>query len=420
MNILMMTNTYAPHVGGVARSVESFARGFRGRGHRVVVVAPEFDGMSSHEADVVRVPALKHFHGSDFSLRLPAPGLLTKALAGFKPDVVHAHHPFLLGDTALVVARVHGAPLVFTHHTLYENYTHNIPGDSAAARRFVVRFAAGFANLADRVFAPSRSLADLLRERGVRTAISVVPTGVDLDRWRNGDGARYRRGKGIPAGDVLVGHLGRLSLEKNLDFLAASVIRFMKKRGRARFLLIGAGPAAGNLEEHFEREGLSDRLIREGVLGPEALSDALHALDVFAFASLSETQGMVLTEAMACGVPVVALNGPGVRDVVEDGVNGFLLKSGADERAFAAALEEAVLSGPIRSAALRRGAIETAAVSSLKRSVDKALAAYGELASRKAPEPMPLEAARRWAAAEWSVLRNVARSALEAVHDRPS
>src|SRR3954451_13463326 len=114
MRIVMMTNTYLPHVGGVARSVESFSAALRGLDHSVMVVAPEFPGMPATETDVVRVPAIQRFNGSDFSVRLPVPGLLDEPLERFKPDLVHAHHPFLLGDTALRVASGRGLPLVFT------------------------------------------------------------------------------------------------------------------------------------------------------------------------------------------------------------------------------------------------------------------------------------------------------------------
>jgi 1,2-diacylglycerol 3-alpha-glucosyltransferase len=417
MKILMMTNTYSPHVGGVARSIRSFTEEFRRRGHRVVVVAPFFDGTPGEELDVVRVPAWRHLGGSDFSVPLPAPGLLTAALGDFRPDVVHSHHPFLLGGTALAVARVHGAPLVFTHHTLYEQYTHYGPMDSPAAKRFIIRFATGYANLVDRVFAPSQTLAEDLRRRGVKTPVTVVPTGVDLSLWRGGDGGRYRRAKGIPAEAFLVGHFGRLAQEKNLRFLGKAVVRFMKKRPNSCFLLAGIGPMGAPLERLFEREGLIRRFYREERQDPAVVCDSLHALDAFAFSSQSETQGMVLTEAMACGVPVVALDGPGVRDVLEDGGNGRSLTSG-NEGDFAAALDWVARSDVEVKTSLRQGALRTAAFFSLKACADTALAAYRTLVSHRAPEPMPWEAALRWVSSKWDLLSNATQSAREAFHDR--
>src|SRR5688572_20475289 len=138
MNVVMMKNSSLAHVGGVARSVESFSAALREAGHKVMVVAPEFPDMSESETDVVRVPAIQRFNGSDFSVRLPVPGLLTDPLDRFQPDLIHAHHPFLLGDTALRVAAGRGVPLVFTHHTLYEEYTHYVSNESVALKRFVV------------------------------------------------------------------------------------------------------------------------------------------------------------------------------------------------------------------------------------------------------------------------------------------
>ncbi|MBS1220006.1 MAG: glycosyltransferase, partial [Proteobacteria bacterium] len=162
MNIVMLTNTFTPHVGGVARSVESFAEEYRKRGHRVLVVAPEFSDMPLEEVDVVRVPAIQNFNASDFSVALPVPSRLAETLDDFRPDIVHSQHPFLLGMTAVRIARYRQLPLVFTHHTLYEQYTHYVPGDSPALKRFVIELATRYANLCDQVFAPSESIRDLL------------------------------------------------------------------------------------------------------------------------------------------------------------------------------------------------------------------------------------------------------------------
>ena len=116
MNILMLTNTFTPHVGGVARSVETFTAGYRALGHRVLVLAPRFEGMPESERDVIRVPAIQHFNGSDFSVPFPVPGLLAGVVERFRPDIVHLHHPYLLGGTALRIGASRNIPVVFTHH----------------------------------------------------------------------------------------------------------------------------------------------------------------------------------------------------------------------------------------------------------------------------------------------------------------
>ncbi len=144
-----------PEVSHIPSS--GLAQRLRQRGHHVLTVAPSFEHATQSEPDVVRVPAIQQFNGSDFSVRLPIPGLLQPAIDRFQPDLVHAHHPFLLGDTALRVAAVENLPVVFTHHTMYEQYTHYVSNESPAMQRFVIRLATEYANLCDHVIAPARA-----------------------------------------------------------------------------------------------------------------------------------------------------------------------------------------------------------------------------------------------------------------------
>lgn len=414
MNILMLTNTYLPHVGGVARSVDAFAREYRRWGHRVLIVAPQFEGTPQHEEDVIRIPAIQRFNGSDFSVRLPIPGLLNAALADFRPDVIHSHHPFLLGDTAVRVAARYGRPLVFTHHTMYEHYTHYVPVDWPRMARFVKRLATGYANLCDLVFAPSESVAAILRQRGVLVPIEVVPTGVQIERFAHGDGQRVRQEVGIPQGALVIGHVGRLAPEKNLGFLAAAVARVLRRLPHAHFVVVGSGPSEADIRRRFADADLARRLHLLGPRTGQALVDAYHAMDVFVFASLSETQGMVLTEAMAAGVPVVALDAPGAREVVVDGRNGRLLAKPSVRR-FAAAVADLLEASPAERQALSSEARATAERFSMPRCAEKALAHYADLLAKtpreKSFEDSPWEATLRWLEREWELWSNLVRSA---------
>lgn len=328
MNILMMTNTYLPFVGGVERSIQTFTDEYRGRGHRTVIVAPTFEHMPTSELDVVRVPAVQHFNGTDFSVQVPIPGVLNAALEGFEPDIVHSHHPYLIGDTALRVASRHAVPVVFTHHTFHERYTHYVPGDSPALKRFVTKLATGYANLCDRVIAPSRGVAETLRARGVTRPITVIPSGIDIDAFGKGCGSRFRRRFGIPQDAFLVGTVSRLAPEKNVPFLADAAARFLADSENRYFAAVGNGPSEKQIDEAATKAGVGARVIRTGTLENQELVDAYHAFDLFLFASLTETQGMVLTEAMAAGTPVVSLSAVGVDDIVVHERNGLLLDGG--------------------------------------------------------------------------------------------
>lgn len=418
MNVLLLTNTFTPHVGGVARSVERFVGEYRRLGHRVLVVAPEFEGAPEPEEGVVRVPALVGFTGGDFSVPVPIPGRVAAAVDRFGPEIVHSHHPFLLGDTALRLAAARGLPVVFTHHTLYERYTHYVPGDSPGMKRFAIELAVGYCNLCDAVIAPSASVERLLRERGVTVPIRAIPTGVDPAPFAAADGATFRERHGIPADALVVGHVGRLAPEKNLGFLARVVGRFLEERPGTQFLVVGGGPAKEALVEEMARRGAAERLHLAGVLGGEELASAYRALDVFAFASHTETQGMVLAEAMAAGVPVVAVDAPGVREVVRDRENGRLL-SEDDEEAFAAALAWVADLGPEERSRVAAAVAETARRFSLERTARDALELYRLLVLAR-PRPKELESsvwamARRRLAEEWRIVRNIAAAAGESV-----
>ncbi|MGZ8185905.1 MAG: glycosyltransferase [Methylobacter sp.] len=418
MNIVMLTNTFTPHVGGVARSVETFTDAYRQLGHQVLVVAPEFPNMPQDEANVVRIPAVQNFNGSDFSVVLPVAGLLTEALNEFRPDIVHAHHPYLLGMTALRVARFHTLPLVFTHHTRYEEYTHYVPGNSFTLKRFVIELATRFANLCDQVFAPSESIAALLQERGVATPIAVVPTGLDVVRFNQGDAQGFRAAMNIPHEAFVVGHLGRLAPEKNLAFLAKAVAAFLQTDSRAHFLVVGKGPSEEEIRTIFTRAGLASRLHFAGILELPQLADAYRAMNVFAFASKSETQGLVLAEAMAAGVPVVALDAAGVQEVVRDGCNGRLLRD-ESRQAFVSALDWIAGLPIARRQTLEHRAHETAQEFSVPPTAAKALACYEALQAKKFVERS--EADYQWEKllqlikTEWDIVKGMTEAASAAL-----
>ena len=420
MNIIMLTNTFTPHVGGVARSVETFTAEYRKRGHNVLVVAPEFDNQPRNEIGVVRLPAIQHFNGSDFSVALPVPGLLKDILETFKPDIVHSHHPYLLGMTALRIARYRQLPLVFTHHTMYEQYTHYVPLNSPAFSRFVIELATRYANLCDQVFAPSQSIETLLHQRGVQRPITVIPTGVDTTRFRHGDGLKFRAKHGISEKAYIVGHLGRLAPEKNLEFLTTAVAQFLNKTPQAEFLVVGTGPSELLIRAIFDRAGLTKRLHIVGVLQSVDLINAYHAMDVFAFASRSETQGMVLTEAMAAGLPVVGLDAPGVREVVKDKQNGRLLTEQSIEK-FADCLQWIESQTPTSLQKLQQSALQTADDFSMSHSASKALICYENLRMQtlinRPQQDESLKHLLSLIKVEWEIVKGMAKATSAAFED---
>jgi 1,2-diacylglycerol 3-alpha-glucosyltransferase len=427
MKICMMTNTYLPHVGGVARSVSTFAEEYRKLGHRLLVVAPEFEGarLTLREAQIVeRVAAMQKFNGSDFSVRLPLAAGLSERLEKFQADIIHAHHPFLLGDTALRIGASKNVPVIFTHHTRYEDYTHYVPFDSPTLKEIAINLSTQFANLCDGVIAPSESIAKLIKKRGVTTPIAVVPTGVDTAGFAAGNGARARRRFKISPRAFVVGHTGRLAPEKNLGYLTKAVALFLKKNPDARFLVVGGGPSENEIREICTKHGVVGQLVMAGKQTGRALHDAFKAMDVFAFASFSETQGMVLAEAMSAGVPVVALKANGVVEVLRDGQNGFLLPARTPAEKFAAHLGK-LHASPVRRRQFSRAAKVTAKEFSKEHCAAQALAFYDRIRKATRRERL-MTATSTWGklgqrlAMEWDLLAQKTQTIVTAMTGEPT
>lgn len=382
MNILMMTNTYFPIVGGLEQSIYSFSEVFKSLGHEVLIVTPAFEGMPIEEPGVIRIPAFKKIKGTNFSVNFPSSELLTRFMKKFSPDMIHSHSPFFIGDFALRLSRQHATPLVFTYHTMFEQYVHYLPIRNEGMRRFMVKYTAGYTNLVDQVIVPSESVQDILIQRGVKTPMEVVSTGIDLKHFSKGDGKAFREKNQIPSDALVVGHVGRLAGEKNLEFLTDCLVELLKKDPKVHILIVGQGPSEKMIKDTFYQAGFEKRLHLTGALHYQYLVDAYFAMDVFAFASLSETQGIVLLEAMAAGVPVVALNAPGAREVVEDLQNGLLL-SEMDRQSFIDALLWVLYRPSEELRAMKQAARTTAQKHPINSDAKRMLEIYEKVRSRR-------------------------------------
>jgi glycosyltransferase involved in cell wall biosynthesis len=320
---------------------------------------------------------LSKFCVAQFSIKLPIAGFFLETLGGFKPDIIHAHQPFLMGDAALRLAYAHNTPLVFTHHTLYEE---NVRG-SETVKKFATKLATEFANCCDYVIAPSESVAEIIRTRGVKTQIAVIPTGLHLNQYE-GTAGNFRAQSKISKDAFVVGYVGRLAPEKNLSFLARAAALFLKKEKEALFLVVGSGPSEAELLGYFKELKLEDQLRFAGELKGKKLIQAFQAIDVFAFSSHSETQGMVLNEAMAAGTPVVGLDAPGVQDIVRDKMNGRLVPRESEEE-FSEALSWILKRAPAGRRKLIAEAKKTANRFSMRRCANKGLQLYESLQTGK-------------------------------------
>jgi len=358
-------------LGGVPTAVETIRRGLEALGHEAVIVAPRMAGADDGGAPVIRVPSIPAPTYPDFALPLPLGPSLSRRLRALSFDVFHAHHPFLLGASARRLARASDRPLVFTYHTLYDRYAHYVPLPRGMVARRAIRWSAAFADTADLVLAPSEFVARRLRAQGVRRPIEVLPTGIDMDRFRPGSRAAARKALGLAATDRVLLYVGRLDREKNLDFLLDAVARV--RTPRARLFLVGRGTQTTALRRAAAAQGLGGRVEFRGGTPPDGLATYYRAADAFVFASTTETQGLAVLEAMACGLPVVAVRASGIEEVVAEGVSGLIVPE--DPAAFAAAVTQ-VLADADLAAKLAIGGCEAASPFGSAALVGRLVAAY--------------------------------------------
>jgi 1,2-diacylglycerol 3-alpha-glucosyltransferase len=327
MRILKISDVFFPRVNGVSTSIETFRRDLVALGHEVVLVAPEYApaaaGHPAADTSILRVPS--RAVPRDPEDRIMSRSGLRRALAALAAgrfDVVHIHTPFLAHYAGLKFARAHRTPVVATYHTLFEEYLHHyvplLPRmiTGAMARRF----SRSQCNQMDAVIAPSQAMKAALLAYGIDAHIEVLPTGLPAERFRAGDGAAFRRRHGLDAQQPLLLFVGRAAHEKNIGFLIEMMIDLREMRPDALLLIAGEGPAERSLRAQAARLGLGDRVRFLGYFDRSGeLQDCYSAADVFVFSSLTETQGLVLLEAMAQGVPVVAIPRMGTIDILGPG-----------------------------------------------------------------------------------------------------
>lgn len=394
LRIAIFGESYLPYLSGVTVATEALARGLRSAGHEVMLVvprpggdaAPGSAGGSGPEPRYAWLPSYQGPFPAPAGYRMPwlVPSAALRAAAAFGPDIVHAQSPFVSGLMARRLARRAGAALVFTHHTRFGDYRHYLgplarPG-AAVMAAYLRRWWAGCAA----IVAPGRAIAVEIRAALPPIGgplVRTIPTGVDV-AWVGG--LRHRDPRvlaGWPPDAVVVVSVGRLAPEKNLATLVEAVALAADREPRLRLLLVGGGPLAAWVADRSRAMDLAGRVHVTGLLGREEALQLASGADLFAFASQTETQGLVVAEALAAGLPVVALGGPGVDDTMRDGIDGTRVDphpTATSAERLAAAIG-ALAGDPERRASLGNAAREGARRFSPAERIGQVTALYREL-----------------------------------------
>lgn len=340
MRILHVSDVYFPRVNGVSTSIRTLVGQLEAKGHDATIVAPRYDGDVNGSRiaagnGVVRIRSRKVPNDpEDRWMSLRGVSRLDEALDARGYDMVHVHTPFVAHYGGLRLARRLGVPVVETYHTFFEEYLHHyVPLMPRSLSRGVARWMArSQCGRADAIVVPSSALERVLREYGVGAPLRIIPTGLDLTEWVGGDGPRFRARHGIPPGRPLMLYVGRIAFEKNLPFLLEVLDRVRRERPDVLLVLAGQGPAVPDLSRRVRQLDLERNVLFVGYLDRDgALQDCYAAADVFVFASRTETQGLVVLEAMAQGVPVVSTAILGTKEILDGGRGALVSEEDADE-----------------------------------------------------------------------------------------
>lgn len=361
MKIAIFTNNYAPFIGGVPISIERLAKGLRRIGHQVTIFAPDYEGhidskQDLTEKDIVRYKSLKKTIGDGMIIGNCLDPIIEKEFRKGEFDVIHVHHPFLIGYTAIYLGHKYKVPVVYTYHTRYEEYLHHIKSYSRLVNKyegenhrllktveeklihlgkdkFVPFHNRVFMNHCDSVIVPTNNMKAILESQQIKSKMNILPTGLDEEAYSNNDEESNRiREQYVGNKKYLLCSVARLEREKNIEFIIKGISKLKKRLGSTfRLLLIGDGTEREKLEEMVWELDLEDEISFLGTLQQDEITNYYRACNAFVFASKSETQGIVLLEAMAAGLPVVAIKASGVEDVVCNGENGFMTEETVDE-----------------------------------------------------------------------------------------
>lgn len=389
MNIAMFTNNYYPFIGGVPVSIYRQAKSLRRLGHNVHIFAPYYPGhlknrsrdwdFRAHRFRLIKYHKSKVF---DYAIVNIFSKKIESEFVRHDFDIVHVHHPFWMGKKGLQLAKKHGIPVVLTYHTRFDHYSHYLPILKKTFKNFIShKIVKNFAAKCDLIFSPSETSREYLLGLDISKPIVILPTGIDFDNFaREPDGGLRET---LAGSETLLCSVSRLAREKNIYFLIGGLEYLKNNYPDLKFkcALIGDGPEREEIEAAIKNAGLSERVKLIGKIPPDDIEKYYMVSDIFVFASKSETQGMVLLEAMAGGCPVVAVSSGGIDDIISHGVNGY--KTPEDFKEYSEHIVK-LINDPAERARMSENARERARDYSIDNLAARAVLSYNEILKTKA------------------------------------
>ena len=335
MRILMVSDVYFPRVNGVSTSIQTFRKELEDLGHEVYLVAPHYEQCQAQEHRLFRVESRGVLGDpEDRMMKYSKVLSLIPTIEGLNIDLVHIQTPFVAHYAGIKIARKLFLPVVATYHTLFEEYLyHYIPWLPKIFLRWCARqFSLTQCQQLDGVITPSSIIAGLLVGYGVKTPAVTIPTGIEFGKFSKGDGKKFRERIEIVSDKRILLNVSRVAFEKNIDSLFDMLRVTLVEIPEVHLVIAGEGPAKESLIQQAREMGLSDHVTFVGYLDRNSeLIDCYHAADLFVFSSRTETQGLVLLESMASGIPVVSVAEMGTKEVLRDNLGAKITDGTAED-----------------------------------------------------------------------------------------
>lgn len=354
MKIGFFTDAYLPQLNGVATSVEAWTSELEKLGHEVYVIAPKYSNYKDRD-HVIRLSSFRILKQPDIRLAMCLPIKSMAEIYKIKFDIIHGLSGGTVSLLGLIVARMRKIPYVFTYYTRWNHFTHYLLKGKLISPELVEKASRIFCNKCDYVVAPMPKIKDELISFGVKRPIVVIPSGVDIDKFKKQQKGFLREKTGIKNGKIML-YVGRLGKEKSVDFLLKAFKLVHEKNSQANLVLVGDGPEKNALKNLAEKLNISKNVYFPGLIDIAEMNKAYADAEIFVFASQTETQGMVILEALASGLPVAAVNDSVYDGIIKDKMNGILTDN--DPEMFAAACL-AILNNPSYRKKLSENAIES-------------------------------------------------------------
>ena len=388
MRIAFFTNCYKPLVNGVVTSISSLKEAYKRKGHEVYVFAPRVEDYVDQEKNVFRYRSVNLTSKVKYPLPIPLSLRVKKVITEFNPDIVHIHHPFLLSSSAIMYGKKLGIPKILTIHTQYEQYAYYVsPIPERVTHEAIKMIISNLAYKTDCITTPSASMKELIEGYGVKNRIEVIPNAIHLISFQEDNELKrtgIKKKYNLKEDDKIILFVGRVASEKSIDMIIKA-LAIIKKRsiGKVKLLIVGDGPAMDELKQLTRSLKVEEDVIFTGTVSYEEIQHYYKMAYVFTIASTTETFGIVTIEALASGVPVVAVKAPGAADILTDGLDGLLVDD--DVEKIANALEKIIKEPELREK-LSLGALKTSEKYSINKISEKMLNLYREVIKIKNSE----------------------------------